>query len=149
MEPLVLVDAAGRPIRRVRNGDYVVFYDIRGEREIELTEAFVAEEFPHFTREPIETNWVTMIEYHPGLDVRVAFPPLGAIRNTLSEALSGVRLRQVKIVESEKRVHVTYFMNGRRNEPFPGEEWRIIPSLEFEGYLPPPRARATFNPSLI
>lgn len=142
MEPLVLVDAAGRPIGRVRDGDYVVFYDIRGEREIELTEAFVAEEFPHFPREPMKTNWVTMIEYHPDLDVRVAFPPPGAIRNTLSEVVSGAGLRQVKIVESEKRVHVTHFMNGRRNEPFPGEEWRIVPSLEFDGYLPPPAMRA-------
>jgi 2,3-bisphosphoglycerate-independent phosphoglycerate mutase len=142
MEPLVLVDAAGLPMGRVRDGDYIIFYDIRGEREIELTESFVAEEFPHFTRESIETNWVTMIEYHPDLDVRVAFPPIGGIRNPLSEVLSGAGLRQMKIVESEKRVHVTYFMNGRRNEPFPDEEWRIIPSLEFEGYLPPPEMRA-------
>jgi 2,3-bisphosphoglycerate-independent phosphoglycerate mutase len=142
MEPLVLVDAEGRPIGRVRDGDYVVFYDIRGEREIELTEAFVDEEFPHFPRETMKTSWVTMIEYHPGLDVRVAFPPLGVIRDTLSGVLSGAGLRQVKIVESEKRVHVTYFMNGRRNGPFPGEEWRIVPSLEFEGYLPPPAMRA-------
>jgi 2,3-bisphosphoglycerate-independent phosphoglycerate mutase len=142
MEPLVLVDAAGEPIGRVRDGDYVVFYDIRGEREIELTEAFVAEKFPHFPQEPMKTRWVTMIEYHPDLDVRVAFPPLGAIRETLSEVVSGAGLHQVKIVESEKRVHVTHFMNGKRNEPFPGEEWRIVPSLEFEGYLPPPAMRA-------
>jgi 2,3-bisphosphoglycerate-independent phosphoglycerate mutase len=138
----VLVDAAGRPIGRICDGDYVIFYDIRGEREIELTEAFVAEGFPHFPREPLETHWVTMIEYHPGLDVRVAFPPIGEIKETLSEVISVSGLRQVKIVESEKRVHVTNFMNGKRKEPFPGEEWRIIPSLEFEGYLPPPTMRA-------
>jgi len=142
MEPLVLVDVAGRPLGRIRDGDYVVFYDIRGEREIELTEAFVADEFPHFPREPMKSRWVTMIEYHPALGVRVAFPPIGAINQTLSEVVSEAGLRQVKIVESEKRVHVTHFMNGRRNEPFPGEEWRIVPSLEFEGYLPPPAMRA-------
>lgn len=150
MEPLVLVDAveAGEtagsrsPIGRIRDGDYVIFYDIRGEREIELTQAFVADEFPHFARPPMTTHWATMIEYHPDLDVRVAFPPLGVVQDTLSEVASKCGLRQVKIVESEKGVHLTYFLNGKRSEPFPGEERRIIPSLEFEGYLPPPEMRA-------
>ena len=142
MEPLVLVDAAGQPIGRIKDGDYVIFYDIRGEREIELTEAFIAEEFPHFPRQHMTTHWATMIEYHPDLDVRVAFPPIGTIHDTLSEVLSNAGLRQVKIVESEKRVHITHYMNGKRNERFPGEEWRIIPSQEFEGYLPPPTMRA-------
>jgi len=142
MEPLVRVDVAGQPIGRVRDGDYVIFYDIRGEREIELTEAFVAKEFSHFPRQLMTTHWATMIEYHPDLNVRVAFPPVGTIHDSLSEVLSSAGLRQVKIVESEKGVHITYFMNGKRNEPFPGEEWQIIPSLEFEGYLPPPAMRA-------
>jgi 2,3-bisphosphoglycerate-independent phosphoglycerate mutase len=145
MEPLVCVDPStgqGAPIGRVQDGDYVIFYDIRGEREIELTQAFVADEFPHFPREPMVTHWATMIEYHPGLDVRVAFPPLGLIQDTLSEVVSKAGLRQVKIVESEKAVHLSYFMNGKRNDPFPGEERRILPSREFEGYLPPPEMRA-------
>ncbi|RLC74635.1 MAG: phosphoglycerate mutase (2,3-diphosphoglycerate-independent) [Chloroflexi bacterium] len=145
MEPLVRVDAAGRPIGRIRDGDYVIFYDIRGEREIELTQAFVApdDDFAHFDREPMTSHWATMIEYHPDLDVRVAFPPLGTISDTLSEVVSKAGLRQVKVVESEKEVHLTYFLNGKRTEPFPGEERRIIPSLEFEGYLPPPEMRAS------
>ncbi len=142
MEPLVRVDAAGRPIGRVRDGDYVIFYDIRGEREIELTQAFVAADFAHFAREPVATHWATMIEYHPDLNVCVAFPPLETISDTLSEVVGKAGLRQIKVVESEKGVHLTYFLNGKRNEPFPGEERRIIHSLEFEGYLPPPEMRA-------
>nr|HID13643.1 phosphoglycerate mutase (2,3-diphosphoglycerate-independent) [Anaerolineae bacterium] len=142
MGPLVCVDATGQPIGRIRDGDYVIFYDIRGEREIELTQAFVANDFPHFARQPLTTHWVTMIEYHPDLNVRVAFPPLGAVPDTLSEVVSRAGLRQVKVVESEKSAHLTYFLNGKRNEPYPGEERRIIPSLEFEGYLPPPEMRA-------
>ncbi len=142
MEPLVRVNAAGQPIGRVRDGDYVIFYDIRGEREIELTQAFVAADFPHFVRDPVATHWATMIEYHPDLNVRVAFPPLGTVPDTLSEVISKAGLRQVKIVESEKSMHLTYFLNGKRNEPFPGEERWIIPSREFEGYLPPPEMRA-------
>ncbi len=142
MEPLVLVDAAGRPIGRIRDGDYVVFYDIRGEREVELTQAFVADDFPHFHREPMTTHWATMIEYDADLNVRVAFPPLGAVADTLSETVSKAGLRQVKVVESEKSVHLTYFLNGKRSEPFPGEERLIIPSLESKGYIPPPEMRA-------
>jgi len=142
MEPLVRVDATGKPIGRVRDGDYVIFYDIRGEREIELTEAFVTPDFPHFPREPMITHWATMIEYHPDLNVRVAFPPLGAVSDTLSETVSKAGMRQVKVVESEKSVHLSYFLNGKNNGSFPGEEWRFIPSLDFEGYLPPPEMRA-------
>ena len=142
MEPLVRVDAAGRPIGRIRDGDYVVFYDIRGEREIELTQAFVDTDFPHFHRGPMTTHWATMIEYQRGLNARVGFPPLGSIQSTLSETVSSAGLRQLKIVESEKAVHVTYFLNGKLNEPFPGEDRHIVPSAEFEGYLPPPEMRA-------
>jgi len=142
MEPLVRVDEDGDPIGRFEDGDYVVFYDLRGEREIELTQAFVDDEFPHFEREPITTHWVTMIEYHPDLNTRVAFPPGGAIEDTLSQVVSEAGKKQVKVVESEKQVHLTSFLNGGREEPFPGEEWRIIESMEFEGYLPPPAMQA-------
>jgi 2,3-bisphosphoglycerate-independent phosphoglycerate mutase len=142
MEPLVRVDDGGKPLGRIQDGDCVIFYDIRGEREIELTRAFVDEGFPHFRREPITTQWVTMVEYHPDLKVRIAFPPWGTVQDTLCETVSKAGKRQVKIVESEKQVHVTSFLNGGREEPFPGETWRIIESLEFEGYLPPPEMRA-------
>jgi len=142
MEPLVRVDEDDRPIGRIQDGDYVIFYDLRGEREIELTQAFVDESFPHFEREPMMTHWVTMIEYHPDLETRVAFPPSGSVRNTLSETVSKAGKRQVKIVESEKQVHLTTFLNGGRLDPFPGERWRIIESLETDGYLPPPEMRA-------
>jgi len=142
MDPLVVVDENGQPLGRIQDGDYVIFYDIRGEREIELTESFVAQEFSHFEREPITTHWATMIEYQAGLVDHVAFAPLGVVQDTLSETVSKAGLRQVKIVESEKSVHVSFFLNGKRNDPFPGEERRFIPSLEFEGYWPPPQMRA-------
>jgi 2,3-bisphosphoglycerate-independent phosphoglycerate mutase len=62
---------------------------------------------------------------------------------TLSETVSDAGKRQVKIVESEKQVHVTTFLNGGRLDPFPGETWEIIESLEADGYLPPPEMRAS------
>jgi 2,3-bisphosphoglycerate-independent phosphoglycerate mutase len=146
MEPLVRIDGTGAngatPIGRIQDGDYVIFYDLRGEREIELTQAFVDAEFPYFERAPIKTHWATMIEYDAALDVQVAYPPLGQLKDTLSETVSKAGMRQVKIVESEKQVHLTFFLNGKRNEPFPGEERWIVPSREFEGYLPPPEMLA-------
>ena len=102
MEPRVLVDAKGQPVGRIGNGDYVIFYDIRGEREIELTASFTDTGFKHFPLAPIRTQWATMIEYSHELDVKVAFPPIREIRNTLSEVVSKAGLRQVKVAETEK-----------------------------------------------
>jgi 2,3-bisphosphoglycerate-independent phosphoglycerate mutase len=128
MEPQVRVDAAGQPVGSIQDGDYVIFYDIRGEREIELTAAFVERDFPHFARPPMSVHFATMIEYHPDLDVHVAFPPLGRVEYTLFELVSKAGLRQTKIVESEKAIHVSFFLNGKAQEAFPGEQRIVIHS---------------------
>jgi len=129
LEPLVLVDADGSPVGRMSRGDRVIFYDIRGEREIELTESLVDDDFDEF---PIERGlgleFTTMIEYDRKLDVRVAFPPVVELEDTLSEVLSKAGLKQVKIVESEKAIHLGFFLNGKRKDPFPGEERLIVPT---------------------
>jgi len=128
LEPLVRVDEAGRPVGSIQDGDYIIFYDIRGEREIELTSAFVDRDFAHFTRKPMQVGFATMIEYHPDLDVRVAFPPLGQLEDTLCEVVSKAGLQQTKVVESEKAIHISFFLNGKRQEAFPGEQRVVVPS---------------------
>jgi 2,3-bisphosphoglycerate-independent phosphoglycerate mutase len=151
MEPLVLVDRTGTPIGRIQDGDYVIFYDIRGEREVELTEAFVADRFEPFLRLPMEVHFATMIEYAPHLNVKVAFPPLGAVPDTLSEIVSQAGLRQVKVVESEKAVHVSFFLNGKHHAPFPGEEHVVVPSphgTAFTG-MPPQMSAAAVADTAI
>jgi 2,3-bisphosphoglycerate-independent phosphoglycerate mutase len=131
LDPIVAVDDAGRPIGRMRGGDYVIFYDIRGEREIQITESLTQPDFRHFPTKPDTTlNFVTMIEYNEDLGVRVAFPPLGKIHNTLAEAVTGAGRAICKIAESEKAVHVSYFMNGKNEGVFPGEERIVVPSPE-------------------
>ncbi len=142
LEPRVLVDDDGAPVGRIADGDYVIFYDIRGEREIELTASFTKEEFPHFERAPIKTHWATMIEYASDLDVKVAFPPIRGIRNTLPEIVSNAGRRQVKIAESEKAIHVRYFFNGKREDPFPGEKHAFAPSPEVDNYAETPKMSA-------
>ena len=91
LEPIVLGDGDGRPVGRIQGGDYVIFYDIRGEREIELTESFVTPEFDAFpVQEGAKPHFVTMIQYDAGLPVRIAFPPPGEIRDTLSDEILAV-----------------------------------------------------------
>ncbi|MBM3319245.1 MAG: alkaline phosphatase family protein [Candidatus Eisenbacteria bacterium] len=135
MNPLVLYGPDGTPAGLPAKEDSVIFYDIRGEREIELTQAFVERGFRHFpVREPLDLRFATMIRYHEDLDVRVAFPPEEAIAGTLGEAVSRAGLRQAKVVETEKSVHLSYFLNGKRREPFPGEERFFIESPAVADY---------------
>ena len=129
LEPIVKVDAKGHPLGRPGPGDYAIFYDIRGEREIELTESLTDPGFRHFpVKKSLTLNFVTMIEYSPQLRAKVAFPPETKIRNTLTEALTKAGFRVAKISESEKAVHVGYFLNGKTDETFPGEERVTVPS---------------------
>ena len=128
LEPLVRVDGAGRPLGNIQDGDYVIFYDIRGEREVELTSAFTDRDFSHFDRPPMTVHFATMIEYHPDLDVQVAFPPLGRAEDTLCEVASKASLKQTKVVESEKAIHVSFFLNGKDLAAFPGEQRIVVES---------------------
>ena len=129
LEPRVLVDSRNRPVGRLEQGDYVIFYNLRGEREVELCQALLDPNFAHF---PVEKerrlNMVTMIPYHKALPARVAFIPEEEVRDTLSEVLSRNGLKQVKISESEKAIHVSFFLNGKNREPFPGEERIAVPT---------------------
>jgi 2,3-bisphosphoglycerate-independent phosphoglycerate mutase len=131
LEPLIAIDPSGQPLGRFEDGDYVIFYDIRGEREIELTQSLVDKDFSHFpVRKDLNLNFVTMIQYDPELDVRTAFPPGKEIANTLFEILSKAGLDFLKISETEKAVHVGFFMNGKSNKVFTGEDRIEVPSPE-------------------
>ncbi len=128
-EPLVVVEQNGLAIGKISPGDAAIFCCRRGEREIQLTEAFTDPDFPHFPRPdffPIE--FVILTLYHEKFkDLPVAFAPT-RITATLGETVSGAGLRQLRTSESEKFAHVTFFFNGGRNEPFPGEDEFRVPS---------------------
>ncbi|MFZ2055320.1 MAG: phosphoglycerate mutase (2,3-diphosphoglycerate-independent) [Candidatus Aminicenantales bacterium] len=129
LEPIIKVDTSGRPRGRIGDGDSVIFYDIRGEREVELTRSLIERDFPHFGRKKARRlHFVTMITYDPSLDVRVAFPAEDRLRNTLVEVICRAGLRLAKVAESEKAVHIGHFLNGKRDDIFPGEERFIVPS---------------------
>src|SRR5512138_1654547 len=107
LDPIVLTDADGNPLGRIQEGDAVIFCCRRGEREIELTEAFTEAGFEHFPRAAFENlTFVILTLYHDKFkDLPVAFAP-AKIENTLSEAVSRAGLRQLHTSESEKFSHV-------------------------------------------
>ena len=128
LEPHVLVEVNNSPIGRISKDDAVIFYNIRGEREIELTQSLTQKSFAHFPCRDLDLSFVTMIQYKQGLNTGVAFPPLEGLQNTLGEVLSRAGKRVVKITEAEKAIHLAYFLNGKREEPYPGEERIVLPT---------------------
>ena len=129
MEPLVRLGSDGKPLGLVQDGDAVIFCCRRGEREIELTEAFTEAEFPHFKRERLnDLDFVILTLYHDKFkDLPVAFAP-SKLDHTLGEVLSKAGKSQMRCSESEKFAHVTFFLNGGNNQPYPGEVDVRIPS---------------------
>lgn len=129
MEPLVRVGERGLPIGRIQQGDAVIFCCRRGEREIELTEAFTDPEFPHFERVNLSPlDFIILTLYHEKFkDLPVAFLP-SRIENTLAETVSKAGLRQFHCSESEKFAHVTFFLNGGNHQPFLAEDDKRLPS---------------------
>ncbi len=129
LEPMVLIDRQGCPVGPIRDGDAVVFCCRRGEREVQLTEAFTDPAFPHFPRPAFRRlEFVILTLYHEKFkDLPVAFAP-SMIHDTLAEAVSRAGLRQLHVAESEKFSHVTFFFNGGRGHPFDGEQDIRVPS---------------------
>lgn len=134
MQPILRVDEKGAPLGRIRDGDGVIFCCRRGEREIQLTRAFVDPDFHEFpTRTFRDLNFVTLTLYHEmflNMPLVVAFPPSHRIKDTLGEVISRHGLRQLRVAESEKFAHITFFLNGKNNSAFPGEEDIEVPSLK-------------------
>jgi len=118
----------------VKEGDAVIFFNFRPDRAREITKAFVVPAFDKFPRAYIKNLlFVTMTEYEKDLPVEVAFPPQ-LIESCLAKVISDAGLRQLHIAETEKYAHVTFFLNGMREEEFPGEDRVIIPSPRVSSY---------------
>ncbi|MGE5543309.1 MAG: 2,3-bisphosphoglycerate-independent phosphoglycerate mutase [Bacillota bacterium] len=115
-------------------GDAVIFFNFRADRARQLTHALVDREFDAFDRgdyRPVPV--VCMAQYEEGIDAPVAFPPQ-YIKNTFGEVVSRHGLRQLRIAETEKYAHVTFFFNGMEERPFDGEERILIPSPKVATY---------------
>jgi 2,3-bisphosphoglycerate-independent phosphoglycerate mutase len=139
IEPCVVMED-GRPVALVEAGDSVIFFNFRSDRGRELTKAFVLPEMPpsaegKFERGPRldDLLFVTMTEYEVGLPVEVAFLS-DNVTLPLAKVLSDRGLRQFHTAETEKYAHVTFFLNGGREAPFPGEDRLLVPSPKVATY---------------
>ncbi len=129
VQPTVIAGAAP-----VADGDSVIFINFRADRAREMTRAFVENPFAGFARrQPKLAAFVCMTEYLEGLNASIAFPP-AELRRLLGEILAEQGLRQLRIAETEKYAHVTFFFNGGREEPYPLEQRILIPSPKVATY---------------
>jgi 2,3-bisphosphoglycerate-independent phosphoglycerate mutase len=129
LEPIVMTNMQGDSVGCIKDGDSVIFCCRRGEREIQLTEAFTEAGYDHFPRPDFQDlTFVILTLYHEKFkDLPVAFAP-SKITETLGEVISRAGLSQLHTAESEKFAHVTFFFNGGNNQPFEGEDDIRIPS---------------------
>lgn len=154
MLPTVLL-RDGKPIATVQQGDAIVFYNFRPDRGRQLTRAFVQPDFDsavreHYVQQQAEgqqlpdTIWqrgpqidnlyyVTMTRYEEGLPVQIAFGPQN-VERPMAQVVSAAGMKQFHLAETEKYPHVTFFFNGRREEPFAGEDRVIVPSPKVPTY---------------
>ena len=119
----------------IKDNDAVIFFNFRPDRGRQLTKAFISPGFDKFERKahPKHLFFVTMTEYEKDLPAEIAFPPTSA-RDTLGDVLAKNNLKQLRISETEKYAHVTYFFNGGREEKSPGEDHVLVPSPQVASY---------------
>ena len=118
----------------MKNGDGAIFFNFRPDRARQLTHAFVDAEFDGFERdESLKIPFATFSQYEDGMNAKVAFPP-ETIKNTMGEIIKNQGMTQLRIAETEKYAHVTFFFNGGVEEPYKGEDRILVPSPKVATY---------------
>lgn len=135
VEPTVIISKEGLPIGKVRSGDVMVMFNFRADRARQISHAFTDRDFPYFERPTgyLELHYVCFTQYDITLNVRVAFPPQN-LKNTLGEVVSAAGLKQMRIAETEKYAHVTFFFNGGLENPYIGEDRVLVSSPKVATY---------------
>jgi 2,3-bisphosphoglycerate-independent phosphoglycerate mutase len=131
--PTVIDDGSGPAT--IRPGDSAIFFNFRADRGRQLSEALAGEAFGGWERGPRvpRLHLVTMARYEEGLEAEIAFAPMD-VTNPLARVVSEAGLAQLHAAETEKYPHVTFFLNGGREQPFPGESRVLIPSPKVATY---------------
>jgi len=135
VQATVITDMAGHPKGLIQDGDVVICANFRPDRSREITRAFVEKDFDGFVRTstPALSDYVMLTEYAANIDASCAFPPT-ALSNDLGEFLSKRGKTQLRISETEKYAHVTFFFNGGQEAVYPGEDRILIPSPQVATY---------------
>jgi 2,3-bisphosphoglycerate-independent phosphoglycerate mutase len=134
----VVIDGA----KPVEAGDSVIFYNFRPDRAREITRTFVDPDFKGFDRTYFKLNYVCMTQYDAAMpNVQIAFKP-ESLDNTFGEYISSKGLKQLRIAETEKYAHVTFFFNGGVEKQYPGEERILVNSPKVATYDMQPQMSA-------
>ncbi len=130
-----VITGDGEAPATINDGDAVLFMNFRADRARQMTHAFVDDDFSGFERRqrPKLADFVMLTEYEANIDTSCAYPPQG-LPNVLGEYVSRLGKKQLRIAETEKYAHVTFFFNGGREEPFEGEDRVLVPSPKVATY---------------
>ena len=134
MTPSVVLED-GKPVATINDGDSVIFFNFRPDRARQITRAIVDEDFDGFIRvKHPKTHYVTMTEYDKTIkNVDIAYAPK-VINNTFGQVVANNGLKQLRMAETEKYAHVTFFFNGGVEEPYENEERILVPSPKVATY---------------
>ncbi|MEM9650094.1 MAG: 2,3-bisphosphoglycerate-independent phosphoglycerate mutase, partial [Bacteroidota bacterium] len=134
IKPLVLTDENSKPVTNISEGDVIVFFNFRTDRGRELTQVLSQEDFPEHDMKKLNLYYVTLTNYDDSFeDIKVVYDKEN-IKDTLGEVLAKHNKKQIRIAETEKYPHVTFFFNGGREEPFEGEKRILCPSPKVATY---------------
>ncbi|MBU2025319.1 MAG: 2,3-bisphosphoglycerate-independent phosphoglycerate mutase [Patescibacteria group bacterium] len=142
LEPVVITDNNDKPLATIEENDIVIFFNFRKDRARQITRAFTSPQFNKFPKKNHSPmNFVSMVRYSQKFNTPVVFPPQ-KISCRVSQIISDNQIKQLKIAETEKYAHVTYFFNGGLEKPFPGEKQILIPSKNAPSYANVPEMSA-------
>ena len=134
IRPTVITHEDGSPIATIKDGDAVICFNFRTDRCREITKALTQMEFPQQEMKPLQLHYTTMTEYDATFNgVHVIFET-DNLNNTLGEIIEQNGLKQIRIAETEKYPHVTFFFSGGREKPFEGEQRIMVPSPKVATY---------------
>ncbi|WP_428330247.1 2,3-bisphosphoglycerate-independent phosphoglycerate mutase [Mucilaginibacter sp.] len=134
IQPIVNVDAAGKPLAVIESGDVVICFNFRTDRGREITIALTQKAFPEYNMHPLDLKYITMTPYDETFkNVKVVFDK-DDLTQTLGEILQDAGKNQIRIAETEKYPHVTFFFSGGREKEFINEKRLLVPSPKVATY---------------
>lgn len=134
IDPIVMVHDDNKPVATINEGDVVIFFNFRTDRGRQLTEVLSQVDLPEFGMEKLDLNYVTLTNYDENYNnVKVVYNK-DNVTNTLGEVLESAGKKQIRMAETEKYPHVTFFFSGGREEPFNGEARILCPSPKVATY---------------
>lgn len=148
--PPLILQQDGRPVATIKNGDAVICFNFRTDRCREITKVLTQQAFPEHYMQPLQLHYTTMTEYDATFkNVAVIFETDNLV-NTLGEVVAAAGLQQLRIAETEKYPHVSFFFSGGRETPFEGEDRIVVPSPKVATYdLQPEMSAAVVTQQVV